>query len=123
MNSSDNLNDTLNISLTYANGSIGTISYFANGDKSLPKEWVEIYAHGSTAIIHDFKRLLMHAQGKKKGKKLLSQNKGQETEVRLFIESIVKGSGETIPFAEIYSASLVTFKIMESIRSGQRVLM
>ena len=115
------LNDVLNISLKYANGSIGTISYFANGDKSLPKERVEIYANGCTAILGDFKTLVVYADGKKKKKKLLSQNKGQKTEVRQFIEAILNGTGEVIPFEEIHSASLATFKIIESIRSGESV--
>jgi predicted dehydrogenase/threonine dehydrogenase-like Zn-dependent dehydrogenase len=122
MSSPDNLNDTLNVSLSYANGSIGTISYFSNGDKSLPKERVEIYSYGATAVINDFKTLQIHAQGKKKEKKLLSQDKGQKTEVKKFIEAILNGTGEVISFNEIYSASLVTFKIIESIRSGQSVL-
>ena len=121
MNDPNNLNDVLNISLTYENGSIGTISYFANGDKSLPKERVEIYANGSTAVLDDFKTLAIHAHGKKKKKKLLSQNKGQKTEVKQFIEGILNGKDEVIPFEKIYSASLTTFKIMDSIRSGQCV--
>jgi polar amino acid transport system substrate-binding protein len=111
------LNDVLNISLTYENGSIGTISYFANGDKGLPKERVEIYANGCTAVLNDFKVLSIYAHGKKRVKKLLGQDKGQKTEVRRFIGAILDGTGEVIPFEEIYSASLVTFKIIESIRS------
>ena len=114
----NNLNDVLNIFLTYENGSIGTISYFANGDKSLPKERVEIYANGSTAVLDDFKTLAIHSHGKKKKKNLQRQNKGQKTEVRQFIEAILNGTREVIPFEKIYSASLVTFKIIESIRAG-----
>ena len=121
MKDPNNLNDVLNISLRYENGSIGTISYFANGDKGLPKERVEIYANGCTAILGDFKTLVVYADGKKKKKKLLSQNKGQKTEVRQFIEAILNGTGEVIPFEEIHSASLMTFKIIESIRSGECV--
>jgi polar amino acid transport system substrate-binding protein len=121
MKDPNNLNDVLNISLRYENGSIGTISYFANGDKGLPKERVEIYANGCTAILGDFKTLVVYADGKKKKKKLLSQNKGQKTEVRQFIEAILNGTGEVIPFEEIHSASLATFKIIESIRSGESV--
>ncbi len=119
MNNPNNLNDVLNISLTYENGSIGAISYFANGDKSLPKERVEIYANGSTAVLDDFKTSAIHSHGKKKGKKLLSQDKGQKAEVKQFIEAILNGTGEVIPFVEIYSASLVTFKIIESLRTGE----
>ena len=49
----------------------------------------------------------------------MSQNKGQKTEVKQFIEAILDGTGEVIPFEEIYSASLITFKIIESIRTGE----
>ena len=118
MKDARNLNDVLNVSLSYENGSIGTISYFANGDKSLPKERVEIYATGCTAILNDFKTLSIYAHGKKRKKKLLSQNKGQKIEVTRFLDAIIDGSGEVIPFEEIHSASLATFKIIESIRTG-----
>ena len=67
----------------------------------------------------DFKTLAIHSHGKKKGKKLLSQDKGQQTEVKQFIEAILNGTGEVIPFEEIHSASLTTFKIIESIRFGE----
>jgi len=54
----------------------------------------------------------------KKKKKLISQDKGQKEEVKRFIEAILNGTGEPIPFEEIYNTSLVTFKIIESIRTG-----
>ena len=119
MNDPSHLNDTLNISLKYENGSIGTISYFANGDKSFPKEWMEIYANGCVTVLDEFKKLSIHAHGKKKAKKLLSQDKGQKAEVKHFIEAILNGTGAPISFEEIYSASLVTFKVIESIRTGE----
>ena len=115
------LNDTLNVSLTYENGSIGTISYFANGDKGMPKERVEVFANGCVAVLDDFKRLTIHALGKKKVKKMMSQDKGQKTEVRRFVEAIRNGAGEVIPYVDIHSASMVTFRIIESIRTGECV--
>ncbi len=115
----NNLNDTLLVSLKYQNGSIGSISYLANGDKTLAKERIEIFAHGCTAIIEDFKYLLIYAGGKKKEKRLMSQDKGQKSEVRLFIDTILQGQGQLISFEEIYSTSLVTFEILESIRNYQ----
>ena len=114
-------NDTLQACLRYADGSVGVISYLANGDKSLPKERIEVFAHGATAIIDDFKALTVYLKGHKKKKTLLAQDKGQKNEVNLFLESVRKGTGEVIPFEQIYSASLTTFKIMESIKSGRSV--
>ena len=117
------LKDTVNVSLKYENGSIGTISYFANGDKSLPKERIEVYANQGTAIIDDFRTLSIFSRSKKKDKKLLTQDKGQRNQVKQFIETILNGTGPLIPLEHIYSASLVTFKIIESIHSGECVRM
>jgi predicted dehydrogenase len=114
----NNLNDTLNVSLSYQDGSIGTVSYLANGDRSLPKERIEVFVHGTTAILDDFKTLTFYSGGKKK--KLLTQDKGQREEVVRYIDAIIEGKGlaNLISFKEIYNTSLVTFKILESIRSG-----
>jgi polar amino acid transport system substrate-binding protein len=116
-----NLNDVVNISLTYQNGSIGAISYLSNGGKSLPKERVEIFGNGNSVILDDYKKLGYYFKDKKKEKKLFSQDKGQAVEVRQFIEAVRDGKPELIPFKEIYSASVVAFKVLESIRTGTSV--
>ncbi|NLF50722.1 MAG: Gfo/Idh/MocA family oxidoreductase [Leptolinea sp.] len=119
MAASNKLNDTLVISLKFQNGSIGSISYLANGDKGLAKERIEIFAHGCTVVIDDFKNMVIYAGGRKKEKHLLSQDKGQKSEVGLFIETILNGQAPLIPFKEIYSTSLVTYEILESIRNNE----
>jgi len=122
LKSPNNLNDTATISLAYENGSIGTICYYANGDKSLSKERIEIFTSGATAVIDDFKVLSIYSHGKRKDKKLLNQNKGQEEEVSQFIKALLTGAEGPIPFSELYNTSLATFKIIESIRTGQCLL-
>jgi predicted dehydrogenase/threonine dehydrogenase-like Zn-dependent dehydrogenase len=119
MSDPNNLNDTLSISLNYENGSVGTIHYFSNGDKSLPKERVEIFGNGVTAVLDDFKKLTIHSKGRTKDHKLLNQDKGQKVEVQQFIQSILNGSGNPITFNEIFSTSLATFKVLKSIKTGQ----
>jgi len=118
MDDESNMNDTLNVTIKYQNGSIGAISYFANGDKRLPKERIEAFCYGTSAIVDDFKELIIYAKGKKKRKKLVSQDKGQKEEVKQFVDAIRNGTAELIPFEEIYNTSLVTFKIIDSIQSG-----
>ncbi len=109
------LNDTINITLSFENGSTGTISYFANGAKSLSKEYVEIYQSGVTAIVNDYKSLEIHGGKKPFKKKLLSQDKGQKAMVRNFIDTIRQGGPSPITFEEIYAASLTSFKVLESL--------
>jgi predicted dehydrogenase len=121
MQSAGSTGDTVTVSLRYANGSIGSVSYFADGDKGLPKERVEVYCNGVSAVLDDFRALSLYARGKKKEKRLLSQDKGQKSEVEQFIKSVLETGTSPIPFAEIHSASLVTFKVLESIRTGQAI--
>jgi polar amino acid transport system substrate-binding protein len=115
------LDDTLQVILKYANGSTGTVAYLANGDKSLAKERLEVFTNGLTAVVDDYKTLTIHAKGKKKKKSLFSQDKGQREEVSLFIKEVRQGTDNLIPFEEIYINSLVTFKILESIRLNESV--
>ena len=115
------LNDTLSVQIKYQNGSIGNIHYFANGSKDVPKEYIEVYQSGMTAVLNDFRELSIHGNGKVQKKKLVTQDKGQKNEIERFVDAVKNGSRELIPFEEIYSTSLVSFKILESLQSGQVV--
>jgi polar amino acid transport system substrate-binding protein len=121
MREPQNLNDVMNISLTYRNGSIGTISYFANGDTRLTKEKVEVFCNQCSAVLDDFRLLTIYHGGRKKIKKLLNQDKGQNSCVKSFINAVTSSAAPPIPLPEIYSTSLVTFKILESIKSGKTI--
>jgi predicted dehydrogenase len=113
----ENNNDTLNIQLTFANGSIGVVSYYANGPKSLPKEYIEVFNAGSAGILNNFKEL--HIFGKKKlKKKLFNQDKGQTKMVNNFIESILNGNPSPISFEEISSVMKACFAVLESLKTG-----
>jgi len=113
--------DTVAFTLTFRNGSIGTVAYFANGDKSLPKERVEVFASGVSAVIDDFKSLSIHAKRRRTEKRLFSQDKGQKEQMRRFIEAVRRKENEPIPFEETYSVALATYKALESIRTGNLV--
>jgi len=115
------MEDTINVNLNFKNGSIGTISYFSNGPRSLFKEYIEVYKTGVTAILKDFKELEIYGSGKPIKKSLLSQDKGQKKMIQSFIDSIKNGKPSPIRFEEIYAVTLTTFKIIESIRTKQAV--
>jgi len=95
--------------------------YFTNGSKPLVKEYVEIYFHGTTAILKDFRELEFHGTGRPFKKKLFSQAKGQKDEVKSFLDSILKGGPPSIPLDEIFNTSEVTFRIIESLRTGKAI--
>jgi len=117
----DGLNDTVNINLQFANGSIGSLSYFSNGSKEMAKEYIEVYSAGLTGIIRDFKEMEIHSIGKPRRKKTLVQDKGQAGMVRAFIKSIKEGGSPLIPAGEIFAVTRTTFAVLESLRTHQAV--
>jgi len=110
-----NLQDTVSINIEFGNGSIGTICYFANGADSLGKEYIEIYQSGLTAVLNDFRDLVVHGKGKPERRKLMSQDKGQTAMIRAFLEGLKSGSGAPIPFNMLYAVSLATFAAERSL--------
>lgn len=114
------LNDTLTVNLEFENESVGTICYFANGSRKVPKEYIEIYQSGLTGIILDFKQLNIFSS-KQERKKLLNQNKGQADMVKALINRIKDGGGSLIRSDEIFAVTRATFGIIESLHSRQAV--
>ena len=121
MSDPSNLDDTINISLSFENGSIGTIAYFANGSKSLAKEYVEVYRAGRTAVLTDFRELQIYGSGKPVKKKLMNQDKGQKVMVHAFLNAARGNAEAPIAFSETRAATMTTFRILESLRTGEAV--
>ncbi len=110
------------ISLTFANGSQGTITYIASGDKSYSKERVEVFGGGAVAVLEDFRRLELARDGRKQViKSRWRQDKGHRGEWQAFADSLRTGSGSPIPLAEIVSTTLTTLRAVESQASGKSV--
>ncbi|MDR1346082.1 MAG: Gfo/Idh/MocA family oxidoreductase, partial [Bacteroidales bacterium] len=117
LNDHHGLNDTVNILLEFENGSSGVIAYYANGSKALKKEYVEVYASGTTAIINDFKEGKIYGKGKPQRLKLSSQDKGQKTMLAEFMKGLRNGVSP-IPMEQIFAVTTATFAIIKSIQEG-----
>ncbi|HTD76497.1 MAG TPA: Gfo/Idh/MocA family oxidoreductase, partial [Chloroflexota bacterium] len=55
--------DDVVLTLRFADGSIGTIVYASGGDRSLPKEQLEVLGGGRAAVLDDFRTLRVYAGG------------------------------------------------------------
>jgi polar amino acid transport system substrate-binding protein len=115
------LQDTVNIVLTFENGSIGNIAYYANGSQDVGKEYIEIYSSGLTAIIRDFRTLDIYRPGAHIKRRLWSQDKGQKWMLRSFLEAIKAGKPSPIPFEHLRRTSAVTFAIQQSLATGRPI--
>jgi predicted dehydrogenase len=110
--------DSVAVTLKFHDGSVGTITYSANGDPAMPKERVEISSTGRSAVIDNFQHLTLYQQGKKRSFKLGAIDKGHRDEVRAFLQAIQHGSPSPISFESLVATTLATFKIVESLQVG-----
>ncbi len=110
------LDDNISITVKFANGSVGNLVYVANGDKSMPKERIEVFGGEKSAVINDFQDGLMHSNNKIK--KLKSAGKGHAQEVAAFLNALKEGKEAPIPFRSICLTTLTTFKIIDSLKTG-----
>ena len=108
--------DNIAIVVKFSNGSVGNITYVASGDKSMPKEIIEVFGAGHIGVINDFKDGSFHKNGKTI--KLRSSGKGHKEEVVAFLNAVHNGKESPISFNSICLTTLTTFKILDSLYTG-----
>jgi predicted dehydrogenase len=108
--------DTVIISLQFADGSIGTVNYFANGSKAFPKERLEIFAQGSILQLDNFRALRSFNWPGVNNQRNWRQDKGQQQCAQAFVEAIINGDGKAlIPFEELYEVMQACFDVVEQL--------
>jgi predicted dehydrogenase/threonine dehydrogenase-like Zn-dependent dehydrogenase len=119
-NSGTYSNDNIVASLKFANGSLGTISYMANGDKAASKERLEVFGGASVAILEDFRRLELVRHGRKQiARARWSQDKGHKTEMRAFVDAVQGKVAPPISFEEIVASTLATLRLQNACQVGE----
>lgn len=113
--------DNVSMTFTFPDGSIGVIDYLANGDKSFPKERIEVFCEGSVAVLDDFVSLQTVRDGRKSQAKG-AQDKGHVHEWKAFIKSLREGGAPPIPYDHLFGVTKATFAAVESLRSQSPVL-
>jgi predicted dehydrogenase/threonine dehydrogenase-like Zn-dependent dehydrogenase len=113
-------NDNVVATLKFANGTVGTISYLANGDKSTSKERIEIFGGRSVAVVDDFRRLELVRHGRKRvTRSRWRQDKGHRAEMRAFIDGVRGISAAPILFEQIVGSTLATIRLHNSCQLGE----
>lgn len=103
--------DTVSVGLTFADGSIGTVHYFANGNKAFPKERLEVFAAGRVLQLDNFRRLTAYGWPGFSKMNLWRQDKGQKACAAAFVRAIARGGPAPIPLDEILEVSRVTIDL------------
>ncbi len=112
--------DNVSMTFTFPDGSIGIVDYLANGDRSYPKERVEVFCGGQIAVLDDFVSLESVKDGKKKEVKG-AQNKGWVEEWKVFANAIQEGGEPPIPYEQLIGVTRATFAALDSLRKQETI--
>lgn len=114
--------DNVILTFGFPDGSIGVVSYLANGDKAFPKERVEAFSSGRAAALDDFRTLELVENGRRsKSTSRLRQDKGHLGEWQAFAKAIQTGGPPPIPYRQLWGVTTASFAAVEALRSGQTI--
>ena len=94
--------ETFTVNIQFEKGSIGSIHYFSNGSKLLPKERIEVFSDKTIFRLDNFKKLKAWGYKGFSSQRLLTQDKGQKNCTSAFLNAIRKGESSPIPLEEIF---------------------
>jgi predicted dehydrogenase len=110
--------DNVVLSLSFADGSIGVVSYLANGDKAFPKERVEVFCGGRVAALDDYRSLELVADGNRRSyRSRLRQDKGHQAEWQAFVAAIQAGGPPPIPYEQLFGVHRAAFAAVQALRT------
>jgi predicted dehydrogenase/threonine dehydrogenase-like Zn-dependent dehydrogenase len=115
--------DRITITLSFGDGSIGTLHYFAGGHGDHPKERVEVYGGGRVLVLDDFRLLTGHGFGRFSKLKTWRREKGHREEVTAFLDAVREGRPSPIPLGELLEVTRASFAAVEAARTGATVLL
>ncbi len=114
--------DNVVLTFTFPDGSVGVVSYLANGDKAFPKERVELFCGGRVAILDDFRSLELVSNGRRKVfRSRLRQDKGHSQEWQAFAAAIRSDGPAPIPYDQLFGVMNAAFASIEALRTGNKI--
>jgi len=103
--------DKVSITLSFLDGSLGTIHYLSNGGPSFPKERIEVFCDNSVLQMDNYRVLKGYNWPGFKKLKLFKQDKGQKACASSFVDAIAHGTESPIPYNEIMESSRISIEI------------
>lgn len=111
--------DNIALSIAFADGSLGTVTYTAMGSKTFSRERIEVFSEETVAVLEDFRKLELIRGAHKQTKRLWSQDKGFRQEVETFLSSDPERGREI--FRQAVLTTVTTFSALDSLRTRKPV--
>jgi polar amino acid transport system substrate-binding protein len=113
--------DTVTFEMRMADGSVGTVHYFALGDRGLAKERVEVFGAGGAAVLDDFQRLELYRGGRRQVVRSRAQDKGHTGELVAFLDAVAGRGAVPVCLESLVLTTATTFAAEEALRTGRPV--
>lgn len=110
--------DSVVISISYADGSMANIQYLAEGNAAMPKERVEVFAGGESAVMDNYSSTQVFGTHKSlKGR----QAKGFHEELEAFVHACRHGGPWPIEWDSLVATQEVCLAALRSLETGASV--
>jgi predicted dehydrogenase len=113
--------DKMSITLGFADGSVGTVNYFANGAKNYPKERLEVFSDNRVLVVDNFRRTYGYGFKGFGSFKTSRQDKGHHAQFAEFIKRVASGGEPLIPFDQLERVTLASLAAVESATTGRMI--
>lgn len=114
----DGQHDNCTVTLELTNGSLATLMYVADGDPRLAKERVEIFGHGKSAVIDNFRTLTLWAGDGRRPRTQRGSGKGHAEELAAFVDAVATGGTSPLPLRDAVVTTRTTFAILAALQAG-----
>src|SRR6202167_6123521 len=113
--------DDVQVTVRFANGASGVISYLTGGNVRFPKETLDAAGGGRSARLDNFRKATVWAgRGHETIRPRGGQDKGQREELVRFGDACVVGAAMPISFESLAATTRATIAVRDSVLSGTR---
>lgn len=113
--------DKMAITLSMADGSVASISYFANGSKSFPKESISLFSDKRVLTIDNFRQTVGYGYPSFRKLKTMRPDKGHRQQFAALIKAVSETGQGLIPFEQLSNVTLASFAAVASAREERAV--
>jgi predicted dehydrogenase/threonine dehydrogenase-like Zn-dependent dehydrogenase len=112
--------DDVQVTVRFANGASGVISYLTGGNVRFPKETLDATGGGRSARLDNFRKATVWSgRGHDTIRARGGQDKGQQAELVRFIDACVVGAAMPIPLESLAATTRATIAVRDSLLSGK----
>jgi predicted dehydrogenase len=111
--------DKMSIVLSFRDGSVGAINYFANGCKRYPKETLEVFSDGRVLRLENFRVTRAYGFKSRGVFRTRRQDKGHAAEIRAFVDCVTDGGEQLIPYDELVNVTEASMTAVDAARENK----